>query len=653
MERHVIVGTAGHIDHGKTTLIKALTGRDTDRLKEEKERGITIDLGFTWMDLLDGERVGIIDVPGHEKFISNMTAGVVGMDLVLLVVAADEGVMPQTREHLAILRLLGVENILVVVNKCDLVDEEWLEMVEQQIKEEFQHFSEEGQKNEQVEDKSENDVDIIRVSARTGVGIEELKSQILKCVNKQKEMWKTPAFPRLPVDRVFSIKGSGTVVTGTLLGGEIHSGERMMIYPQQIPCRVRGIQVHEKETAVCEAGQRSALNLAQTERKQSSDGKFVYRGNVIAPEGSMKVSRYVNAKLTLLPQSKRSIEHQTRLHFYSGTTEVLCRAVPLSCEKVEPGASAYVQLRLEEEAAFCAGDRFVVRFYSPLETIGGGIILEMGEKKERKFHDRILQRLERLEKSLCGQDGTQSREISEAGQNLQEQIHLEKKIMDELESWLSDHPYRRGMPKSILFNQISKGKKEKNQEIQKCLLLLEEHEVVCCRKTEQDSKKMELISPKGYKVKDTEEVSAIRRIFCSESVGKMVFFLNRTELETCLASADNTKKKNEKQNQTDLMEILDYLKDEKEIIEIREDLYTTTDTAFKIKAEISKLLCESKVITLSQIKEVFQTSRKNARLIFEYTDRIGLTVKEGAETERTAGKGSAKEQIRGKRGENE
>ena len=426
-----------------------------------------------------------------------------------------------------------------------------------------------------------------------------------------------------------------------------------MIYPQQTACRVRGIQVHEKETAVCEAGQRSALNLAQTERKQSSDGKFVYRGNVIAPEGSMKVSRYVNAKLTLLPQSKRSIEHQTRLHFYSGTTEVLCRAVPLSCEKVEPGVSAYVQLRLEEEAAFCAGDRFVVRFYSPLETIGGGIILEMGEKKERKFHDRILQRLEILEKSLCGQDGTQSREISEAGQNLQEQIHLEKKIMDELESWLSDHPYRRGMPKSILFNQISKGKKEKNQEIQKCLLLLEEHEVVCCRKSEQDSKKMELISPKGYKVKDTEEVSVIRRIFCSESVGKMVFFLNRTELETCLASADNTKKKNEKQNQSDLMEILDYLKDEKEIIEIREDIYTTTDTAFKIKAEISKLLCESKVITLSQIKEVFQTSRKNARLIFEYTDRIGLTVKEGAETERTSEKGLVKEQIRGKRGENE
>ena len=651
MERHVIVGTAGHIDHGKTTLIKALTGRDTDRLKEEKERGITIDLGFTWMDLPDKERVGIIDVPGHEKFISNMTAGVAGMDLVLLVVAADEGVMPQTREHLAILRFLGVENILVVLNKCDLVDEEWQDMVEQQIKEEFQQFFEAAQKNEPAEDKRENAVNIVRVSAKSGVGIEKLKERIQRCVKKQKEMWKTSSFPRLPVDRVFTVKGSGTVVTGTLLGGEIHTGAQMMVYPQQTPCRVRGIQVHEKEMSVCEAGQRSALNLVQTERKQSSDGKFVYRGNVIAPEGSMKVSRYVNARLTLLPQSKRSIEYQTRLHFYSGTTEVLCRAVPLSCEKVEPGESAYVQLRLEEEAAFCEGDRFVVRFYSPLETIGGGIILEMGEQKERRFHDRILQRLEILEKSLCGQEGTQSREISEAGQNLQEQIHLEKKIMDELESWLSDHPYRRGMPKSVLFNQISKGKKEKNQKIQKCLLLLEEHEAVCCRKS--DNKVMELIFPMGYKVKETEAVSEIRRIFCSESVGKMVFFLNRTELETCLASGNHTKKKNENQNRIDLMEILDYLKDEKEIIEIREDLYTAADTAFKIKTEISKLLCESKVITLSQIKEVFQTSRKNARLIFEYTDRIGLTVKEGAETERTAGKGSVKEQIRGKRGENE
>ena len=591
MERHVIIGTAGHIDHGKTTLIKALTGRDTDRLKEEKARGITIDLGFTWMDLTDGERVGIIDVPGHEKFISNMTAGVVGMDLVLLVIAADEGIMPQTREHLAILRLLGVENILVVLNKCDLVDEEWLEMVEQQICEEMQQLLTVGQRNDQVEDKLEYNVDIVRVSAKSGAGIEELRNQILKCVKKQKEMWKIPAFPRLPVDRVFSIKGSGTVVTGTLLDGKIHSGDRVMIYPQQTSCRVRGVQVHEQEAEACEAGQRSALNLVQTDRRQSSDGKFVYRGNVIAPEGSMKVSRYVNAKLTLLPQSKRSIEHQTRLHFYSGTTEVRCRAVPLSCEKVEPGGSAYVQLRLEEPAAFCLGDRFIVRFYSPLETIGGGIILEMGEKKERKFHDGVLQRLELLE---------------------------------------------------------NKGKKEQNWEIQKCLILLEEHGNVSCIRLQQENSGIELISPEEYKVKETEEVSKLREIFASQSDENKVFFLNKVELETFFESARKTKKKSGIQSQDELMEILNYMQEENEITEVCESVYTTTEITFKIRTEVSRMLSVSKVITLSQVKEVFQTSRKNARLIFEYTDRIGFTAKEGAQTERSAGNKLQREQIRGK-----
>ena len=495
-------------------------------------------------------------------------------------------------------------------------------MVEQQICEEMQKLLTVGQRNDQVEDKLEYNVDIVRVSAKSGAGIEELRSQILKCVKKQKEMWKIPAFPRLPVDRVFSIKGSGTVVTGTLLDGKIHSGDRVMIYPQQTSCRVRGVQVHEQEAEACEAGQRSALNLVQTDRRQSSDGKFVYRGNVIAPEGSMKVSRYVNAKLTLLPQSKRSIEHQTRLHFYSGTTEVLCRAVPLSCEKVEPGGSAYVQLRLEEPAAFCPGDRFIVRFYSPLETIGGGIILEMGEKKERKYHDGVLQRLELLENNLWNQENKCSKEIPDQEKSLQEQISLEKRIMDELESWLSAHPYRRGMPKTVLFNQISKGK--------------------------QENSSIELISPEGYKVKETEEVSKLREIFASQSDENKVFFLNKVELETFFESARKTKKKSGIQSQDELMEILNYMQEENEITEVCESVYTKTEITFKIRTEVSRMLSVSKVITLSQVKEVFQTSRKNARLIFEYTDRIRFTAKEGAQTERSAGNKLQREQIRGK-----
>ena len=569
------------------------------------------------MDLTDGERVGIIDVPGHEKFISNMTAGVVGMDLVLLVIAADEGIMPQTREHLAILRLLGVENILVVLNKCDLVDEEWLEMVEQQICEEMQQLLTVGQRNDQVEDKLEYNVDIVRVSAKSGAGIEELRNQILKCVKKQKEMWKILHFQDFLWTEYFSMKGSGTVVTGTLLGGKIHSGDRVMVYPQQTLCRVRGVQVHEQEAEVCEAGQRSALNLVQTDRRQSSDGKFVYRGKCDRTgKESMKVSHYVNAKLTLLPQSKRSIEHQTRLHFYSGTTEVLCRAVPLSCEKVEPGESAYVQLRLEEPAAFCPGDRFVIRFYSPLETIGGGIILEMGEKKERKFHDGVLQRLELLENNLWNQENECSKEIPDQEKSLQEQISLEKRIMDELKSWLSAHPYRRGMPKTVLFNQISKGKKEQNREIQKCLIRLEEHGNVGCIRLQQKNSSIELISPEGYKVKETEEVSKLREIFASQSEENNVFFLNKVELETFFESARKTKKKSGIQSQDELMEILNYMQEENEITEVCESVYTTTEITFKIRTEVSRILSVSKVITLSQVKEVFQTSSKKCQIEF-------------------------------------
>ena len=292
----------------------------------------------------------------------------------------------------------------------------------------------------------------------------------------------------------------------------------------------------------------------------------------------------------------------------------------MSCEKIEPGESAYVQLRLEEPAAFCPGDRFIVRFYSPLETIGGGIILEMGEKKERKYHDGVLQRLELLENNLWNQENKCSKEIPDREKSLQEQISLEKRIMDELESWLSAHPYRRGMPKTVLFNQISKGKKEQNREIQKCLILLEEHGNVGCIRLQQENSSIELISPEGYKVKETEEVSKLRK----------------------------TKKKSGIQSQDELMEILNYMQEENEITEVCESVYTTTEITFKIRTEVSRMLSVSKVITLSQVKEVFQTSRKNARLIFEYTDRIGFTAKEGAQTERSAGNKLQREQIRGK-----
>ena len=315
---HVIIGTAGHIDHGKTALIRALTGRDTDRLEEEKRRGITIDLGFTWFDLPDGERAGIIDVPGHEKFIRNMTAGVAGMDLVLLVIAADEGIMPQTREHMDIMELLGVRRYLIVLNKCDLVDEEWLRMVEEEIR-------------GKVRGSILEEAPIIRASAVTGEGIDSLKEQIAGMAAGIRDGRKAESAARLPVDRVFSAAGFGTIVTGTLLEGTIRRGDQLTLYPKGISCRVRGIQVYNEAAEQCCAGQRSALNLAGVEREE------IRRGCVLAAPDSVRSGRNVDVRLSLLKGAGRTVRNQTRLHFYSGSAEMLCRAVLLDADSIAPG----------------------------------------------------------------------------------------------------------------------------------------------------------------------------------------------------------------------------------------------------------------------------------------------------------------------------
>ena len=359
--KHIIIGTAGHIDHGKTTLIHALTGRNTDRLKEEQKRGITIELGFTWFDLKDHTRCGIIDVPGHEKFINNMVAGVVGMDLVLMVVAADEGIMPQTKEHLDILGLLGIEKTILVLNKCDTVDEEWLSMMEEDVKEELKGTIMEG-------------APVSRVSAMTGDGIEELKELILHMVKDDVKEKDVNSIPRLPVDRVFSMPGFGTVVTGTLLSGSISKNDTLEVFPIGKECKIRNIQVHETNQDKCEAGQRVALNISNIHKDE------LHRGCVIAPVGSMENSRLMDVKLTVLKDSNRNIKNRDRLHLFTGTSEILCRAILLDKDELVPGETGLAQLLLEEELATKRGDRFIVRFYSPLETIGGGIVLEQERK---------------------------------------------------------------------------------------------------------------------------------------------------------------------------------------------------------------------------------------------------------------------------------
>jgi len=376
--KNVIIGTAGHIDHGKTTLIKAITGRDTDRLKEEKERGISIELGFTYFDLPSGRRAGIIDVPGHEKFIKNMLAGVMGIDIVMLVIAADEGIMPQTKEHLNILNLLGIEKGLIAVTKTDLVDEEWLELVKEDIRE--------GVKGTFLESSP-----IIPVSSVTREGINEVIEIVdhLTAEVRDKDINGTP---RLPVDRVFTMPGFGTIVTGTLIAGKFRIGDEVQIFPGNKTGRIRSIQVHGVDSEYAYGGQRVAINLAGIKKSE------VERGNVIAPINSMKSTMMVDVKLKLLEDSQRIIENRTRFRLYIGSSEVLCRVVFLDREQLTPGESCYAQLRLEDEIVAKKGDRFIIRFYSPMMTIGGGEILEPNPPKRKRFDEEVIRELKIKEK---------------------------------------------------------------------------------------------------------------------------------------------------------------------------------------------------------------------------------------------------------------
>jgi len=354
--KHVIIGTAGHVDHGKTALVRALTGIDTDRLEEEKRRGVTIEPGFAYLDFDDGSRAGLIDVPGHERFIRNMLAGAGGIDFAMLVVAADEGVMPQTREHLGILTQLGIKDGFVVITKSDKADPEWLELVEDDIS---QLVSGTFLENKQF----------MLVSAHTGDGIPELKKALCSMLDTVVE--KNADIPfRLPVDRVFPVDGFGTVVTGTLIEGSVKVGDTAEILPSNEKAPVRNIQVHGENAEIAYAGQRTAISLAGVKRGS------VKRGDVISAEGMLNVPDVIDVKLNVLADCGRIIKNGSELHFYHGANSVLTKIFLLDKTELNPGESCYARFKLKEPVPCKRSDRFVVRFYSPTETIGGGIILD-------------------------------------------------------------------------------------------------------------------------------------------------------------------------------------------------------------------------------------------------------------------------------------
>ena len=373
MNNNVIIGTAGHIDHGKTTLIKALSGIETDTTREEKDRGMSINLGFAYFDLPSGKRCGVVDVPGHEKFIKNMLAGVSGINLVLLLVDSREGIMPQTKEHIDILTLLGIENYIIVMTKIDLVEEEYRELV----KEDIQEF---------ISGTVLENAPIIEVDSISKKGLDKLletidkKTEDIEAKNIEKNA-------RLNIDRSFQVKGFGTVVTGTLTEGVVNVGDELVIYPKGIKTKVRNIQVHSKDVATAYAGQRTAINLANI--------KFddVKRGDTLATADSLTKTYMLDAEIKLINDERANLELWDRVRVYIGTEEVMARVVPLGTDLLKAGESSFAQLRLEDEIAVKNYDKFIIRTYSPMITIGGGIILDASPKKHSRFNEEILEKL--------------------------------------------------------------------------------------------------------------------------------------------------------------------------------------------------------------------------------------------------------------------
>lgn len=624
---NVIIGTAGHVDHGKTCLVNALTGINTDRLEEEKRRGITIELGFAYLDLPDGQKAGIIDVPGHEKFIRNMLAGAGGIDLALLVVAADEGVMPQTREHLGILSLLDIQRGCVALTKVDLVEPEWLEMVTEDVREQLKGSCLEG-------------APILPVSSHTGEGIDALRQTLFDLVEQTQGKHIERPF-RLPADRVFSMQGFGTVVTGTLIEGTLAVGEEVMIYPSGRLAKARGLQVHSKSVEQAVAGQRVAVNLQGVKREEME------RGDVLAKPGTLQATMMLDVRLRVLPDSERTIKNGSRLHFYCGAKELLCKAVLLGgVEELLPGESCFAQLRFEESLALKAGDHFVVRFYSPIETIGGGTVLDPKPRKHRPGDQELTGLLDmlrqgdakaqvaalvqeqsyryaplseiRLQTTLNEADfAALIRELEGEGALLgvTDKIYIHaahyEALLHKARTLLADfhknNPLKAGMRRetlrSALFPRLEAGPADRIVE-----RMLAGNALAAAGRC---------LALPGFAVRFTPEQEALKEKLLSACRKELFAPPERSQLAA------------EMGRMKDYQKVLDYLVDEGEIVALEPDLLFAGEALEKAEALLRGLAAENAEVTLAQFRDAIGTSRKYAMALLEYWDVTGVTRKSG------------------------
>jgi selenocysteine-specific elongation factor len=627
------IGTAGHVDHGKSALVKALTGIDPDRLKEEKEREMTIDLGFAWLTLPSGAVVSIIDVPGHENFIKNMLAGIGGIDAALFVVAADEGVMPQTREHLDILDLLQLEHGLVAMTKMDVVeDEEWLELVIDDVAELLKGTTLAG-------------AEIVRVSAETGQGLTTLVDELDELLNgvpAKPDVGK----PRLPIDRVFSIAGFGTIVTGTLIDGSLQVGQEVEILPSGLKSRIRSLQTHKQKIEIAEPGGRVAVNLVGLNTDQ------LQRGDVLTAPGLLRTSKLVDTRFRLLDSAPRPLKHNVEVEFYSGSAEIVARTRLLGDEMINPGREGWVQFRLAQPTALVRGDRFIIRQPSPSLTVGGGVVVDPNpERRHRRFRPVVIDRLEALSRgtpqevliqSLEGVHPRQARELLKdsglvqdvAKEALQELLaqsrvlalgavdvttqqalaenrylmsssgweELEKRIHVFLGDYHTRYPLRGGMPREELKSRLNLPTRVFNAVIDHALV----HDTI--------SEEEGIVKLPAHKVKFSPEQQ--------RQVDELLARFARDPYSTpsvgdCEAAIGP--------------ELLNVLLEQERLVRVSENVLFLADTYKEMVERVVSHMEAEGSITVAQVRDMFQASRKYALALMEHLDERRITKRVGDE----------------------
>ena len=627
--KQIILGTAGHIDHGKTSLVRAVTGIDTDRLKEEKERGITIELGFAHLDLPNGRHIGVVDVPGHEKFVKNMVAGATGIDIVAMVIAADEGVMPQTREHMEICTLLGVRHGLVALTKVDMVDEEMLELAQEDIRE-FTRGS------------FLENAPILPVSAVTGQGIPEFVRAVEALANEVPDRPASTLF-RLPVDRVFTMKGFGTVITGTLVSGRVQVGDPVMVYPSGVTSKVRGIQVHNESVNAAESGQRTAINF------QGLDKEAVARGEVLSSPGVLKPSYMVDVHFHFLAGAARPLKNRSRVRFHTGTSEILGNLILLEADELKPGEATVAQLRLDTPVAVVKGDHYVVRSYSPVRTIGGGQVLNPIPPKHKRLKPEIVAGLKsilgsppeklidfhleaagpagasfadlRLMTSLTDKQLDGALQLMMSGRTAilvdkEARTFIHKKNFDalvqgtaaELQAYHKAFPLKSGMLKEEL-----KGKLPPGADVKLFNLVL--NQMIKDNAIVQEEKTVRL---KAHKVSLAGDEATLRqdilKIYRQGGLQPPFF---RDVVESLKADPGQAK------------DVLNHMIEQGLIVRTKEDLFFHAEAIAELKQRLVKFLEDNGEINPAQFKEMTGASRKFLIPLFEYFDSKNVTLRVG------------------------